>query len=117
MDKPVISGARAATKVAPSSDRTSRALARLISQKQNPRRTNRREQKTKRRLFEMMHGMKPKEIYSGTRTLMVKALGMLGSSHDGEVLAAARKVEELRKRTGLTWDDLILEAVTTARAA
>lgn len=62
-------------------------------------------------------GHKKKEIHSGTRTLIVKALGMLGSDHDGEILAAARKAEQLRKREGLTWDELIIEAVPAAKAA
>jgi len=74
-------------------------------------------ERTRRRMFEMMHGMEPKEIHSGTRTLIVKALGMLGSAHDNEVLVAARKVEGLRKRTGLTWNDLIIEAIPAAREA
>jgi hypothetical protein len=38
---------------------------------------------------------------------LVKILGMLGSSHDGEVLAAARKAEEERKRLNTSWDQLI----------
>jgi hypothetical protein len=45
-----------------------------------------------------------------SRTLLVKTLGMLGSDYDTEALNAARKVEELRKKLGLMWDDLIVEA-------
>jgi hypothetical protein len=50
------------------------------------------------------------EIHSGRRTLLVKALGMLGSVHDNEVLVAARKAEDLRKKLNMTWDQLIVEA-------
>jgi hypothetical protein len=53
---------------------------------------------------------KKPEIHSSLRTLLVKALGMLGSEYDAEVLIAARKAEEMRKKLGLTWDDLIVEA-------
>jgi hypothetical protein len=40
--------------------------------------------------------------------LISKILGMLGSSQDGEVLAAARKAETKRVELGLSWDDIIL---------
>jgi hypothetical protein len=33
---------------------------------------------------------------------------MLGSSQDGEVLAAAKKAEAKRVELGLSWDDIIL---------
>lgn len=36
-----------------------------------------------------------------------KLAGMLGSSHDGEVLAAARKATEFLKSRNLTWADVI----------
>jgi hypothetical protein len=50
-------------------------------------------------------------------TLLIKALGMLGSKHDGEVLLAARKAEELRKKLGATWDELIVEATEKPNGA
>lgn len=34
-------------------------------------------------------------------------LGMLGSDHDGEVLAAARAAERLRRALGVSWDGLL----------
>ena len=34
-------------------------------------------------------------------------LGMTGSAHDGEALAAARKAEAFRAKTGKTWDQLL----------
>jgi hypothetical protein len=42
-----------------------------------------------------------------------KLLGMLGSAHDGEALNAARKVNELVRRNGVAWADVI--APTGAR--
>jgi hypothetical protein len=57
------------------------------------------------------------EINSGPRTLLVKALGMLGSDHDGEILAAARTAEQQRRKLNLTWDELIVEAAAEARWA
>jgi hypothetical protein len=33
-------------------------------------------------------------------------MGMMHSAHDGELLAAARVAEALRKRSGLTWDQV-----------
>jgi hypothetical protein len=44
------------------------------------------------------------------RTTLVRVLGMLGSINDNEALVAARKAEEIRKRLGLTWGDLIVAA-------
>lgn len=52
------------------------------------------------------------------RDRLVKLLGMLGSDQDGECVNAAHKAEKLRKKIGLTWDDLIVPAqVQYARAA
>jgi hypothetical protein len=39
---------------------------------------------------------------------LVKVCGMLGSQHDGEVVAAARQAEKLRKALGLSWSDLLV---------
>jgi hypothetical protein len=39
------------------------------------------------------------------RTKLARVLGMLGSTHDGEVLAAARQAERLRQ--GRPWIDLL----------
>jgi hypothetical protein len=40
--------------------------------------------------------------------LLPKILGMLGSSEDGEVLAAARKAEAKRVELGLSWEIIIM---------
>src|SRR5262249_29758932 len=37
------------------------------------------------------------------RTKLIKVLGMLGSAHDGEALAAARRAQELIRAAGMTW--------------
>ena len=44
------------------------------------------------------------------RDTLVKALGMMGSEHDGEALNAARKAEQLRRKLGVTWEQLVIEA-------
>ena len=41
------------------------------------------------------------------RELLEKLLGMIGSPHDGEALAAARKADALVRRAGLTWPDVL----------
>jgi transposase len=50
------------------------------------------------------------ELPSGSRDLLVKTLGMLGSDHPGERDNAACTAERLRKEFGLTWDQLIIPA-------
>jgi hypothetical protein len=57
------------------------------------------------------------EIHSSSRTLLVKALGMLGSDHDGGILAAARTAEQQRRKLNLTWDELIVEAAAEVKRA
>ena len=42
-------------------------------------------------------------LSSGDRSMLAKVLGMLGSSHDGEVVNAARKAHEMLKAKGVTW--------------
>jgi hypothetical protein len=39
---------------------------------------------------------------------LIKLLGMLGSVHDGERAAAGLKANELIRRHGLTWSDVLL---------
>jgi hypothetical protein len=38
---------------------------------------------------------------------LAKLLGMIGSHHDGEALAAARKAHQCLHQLGLTWRDVI----------
>ena len=42
------------------------------------------------------------------RNRLAKLLCMMGSNHDGEVLAAARQAERLRADAGLTWPEILL---------
>lgn len=42
------------------------------------------------------------------RDQLVKVLGMLGSSHDGEVLNAAKKAADIVRTAGLQWGDVIV---------
>jgi hypothetical protein len=42
------------------------------------------------------------------RKRLVDLLGMLGSDHDGERANAARLADEHRRKSGLTWHDIIL---------
>jgi hypothetical protein len=41
------------------------------------------------------------------RDRLARVLGMLGSAHDGEVLAAARQAERRRIKAGLTWPEIL----------
>lgn len=41
------------------------------------------------------------------RSRLAKLLGMLGSSHDGEILAAARAAEKYRREAGITWFQIL----------
>ena len=49
------------------------------------------------------------------RDRLAKLLGMMGSAHDGEVVAAARQAERLRADAGLTWHDIVLPALPSPR--
>src|SRR5947209_2773522 len=44
------------------------------------------------------------------RRKLAKLLGLLGSDHDGEALAAARQAEGLRRRAGVSWSDVLQPA-------
>ncbi|MFL5281848.1 MAG: hypothetical protein ACJ8AW_12860 [Rhodopila sp.] len=39
---------------------------------------------------------------------LARVCGLLGSEHDGEVLAAARQAEKIRKKLGVTWEELLV---------
>jgi hypothetical protein len=47
---------------------------------------------------------------SAARRKLVKVLGMLGSAHEGERLAATTMAEELRKQLGQDWANLLRKA-------
>ena len=42
------------------------------------------------------------------RQRLARACGLFGSDHDGEALAAARQAEKIRKKVGLTWEELLM---------
>jgi len=42
------------------------------------------------------------------RQRLAKLLGMMGSAHDGEVIAAARHAERLLADAGLTWAEIVV---------
>src|SRR3954447_13797385 len=42
------------------------------------------------------------------RERLAKLLGLMGSAHDGEVVAAARQAERLRAEAGLTWQQIMV---------
>jgi hypothetical protein len=44
------------------------------------------------------------------RDKLAAILGMLGSNHDGEIVAAARQAERLRRDAILTWHDILAPA-------
>jgi hypothetical protein len=46
---------------------------------------------------------------------LIKLLGMLGSTHDGERAAAGLKAHELIRRHGLTWEDILLATPETPK--
>jgi hypothetical protein len=62
--------------------------------------------------FGLFH-QKPAEIHSSTRTLLIKALRMLGSDQVGERDSAALTAEKLRKKLGMDWENLIVPATET----
>jgi hypothetical protein len=41
---------------------------------------------------------------------LARVCGLLGSDHDGEALAAARQAEKIRKKVGLTWEELLVSS-------
>jgi len=48
---------------------------------------------------------------------LAKLLGMAGSKHDGEALAAARKADEMVKRIGATWENILAGPVVADNVA
>ena len=42
------------------------------------------------------------------RQRLARVCGLFGSDHDGEALAAARQAEKIRKKVGLTWEELLM---------
>lgn len=51
----------------------------------------------------MGKGRSMNQLTASDRALLSKLLGMTGSNHDGEVIAAARKAAALVQSRGMTW--------------
>jgi hypothetical protein len=51
-------------------------------------------------------------ITTRDRETVAKILALVGSDHDGEAIAAARKADAYIKARGATWQDLLLEKPT-----
>ena len=47
------------------------------------------------------------QLTASERSMLAKLLGMTGSAHDGEVIAAARKAAALVKAKGATWPAIL----------
>jgi transposase-like protein len=60
--------------------------------------------------FSLSPAINPKAIDRESRDRLTKLLGMLGSNGDGEVDNAGRKADDLRRKLGMTWADLIIAA-------
>jgi hypothetical protein len=56
-------------------------------------------------------------ITSTDRTTISKLLGLIGSAHDAEALAAARKAHQLVKARNATWPQVLGLATTPAAPA
>ena len=46
-------------------------------------------------------------LSSADRSMLAKVLGMLGSAHDGEVVNAARKAQQLLQERNATWPEVL----------
>jgi hypothetical protein len=51
------------------------------------------------------------------RHRLARVLGLLGSAHDGEALAAARTAERMRRDAGATWREIVEPATPAAEWA
>jgi hypothetical protein len=87
-------------------------------QRSGPKHTSHSERKRKRSSRERTEReLHVRGVSKAHRDTLVRVLGMLGSSHDNEALAAARKAEAMRARLSLTWDDLIVTPAEEQRRA
>lgn len=64
--------------------------------------------------FSRRPAIRPKAIDRESRDRLTKLLGMLGSNGNGEVGNAGRKADDLRRKLGMTWQDLIIASVEDA---
>jgi hypothetical protein len=64
--------------------------------------------------FSIRPAINPKAIDRESRDRLTKLLGMTGSNGEGEVANAARMADDLRRKLGMTWQDLIIASVEDA---
>ncbi len=58
-----------------------------------------------------MRSADPPPLRDDIRARLAKLLGMLGSAHDGEVVAAGRMADRLVREAGATWFDVVAPAL------
>jgi hypothetical protein len=51
------------------------------------------------------------------RQRLARVCGLFGSDHDGEALAAARQTEKIRKKLGVTWEELLVPSIRQRSSA
>jgi hypothetical protein len=70
-------------------------------------RARERRQSRKQQEWEHIFERKETEQKAEDEAQLIKILGLLGSDHDGEALAAARLAEKERRKRGLTWGEIV----------
>jgi hypothetical protein len=45
------------------------------------------------------------------RQRLARICSLFGSDHNGEALAAARQAEKIRKKVGVTWEELLVPSI------
>ena len=66
-----------------------------------------RRQSRKQQEWEHIFERKETEQKNEDEAQLIKILGLLGSDHDNEALAAARLAEKERRKRGLTWGEIV----------
>lgn len=69
------------------------------------------------RIFSFDHDEPCENLDPNSRARLIKFLGMLGSDHDGERANAAKMADDMRKRLGVSWNQLIVKASSMRAAA
>jgi hypothetical protein len=100
--------AATAKKMAPPRGTERRGSSAVISSSSNSEyHRHRRSASTIRTRSRSVRGM----IAPLDRERLAKLLGLLGSEHDGEILAAAHRADALVRGAGLTWRDVLVRAL------
>lgn len=109
--------AEAATAKARARQAKADASAARARAKAERERTKQEQARDFRRAFSGDEGGGSEKLDDVSRARLVKFLGMLGSNSDGERANAAKMADDLRKKLGLSWDELIVKAAAMAEAA